>query len=692
MSNTRDDMTTAAPAGRSWLDAELGRIWLLAELCLRHLQRAGLRPASHPAAPDLDTVLAARAAARGGSSDIDALAHSLATADREVSAARRTSPLGQLARRLGLDRLELETLILAVAPHIDPPLADLFHVVRGGARRGVNLALVTQLLRLRRDDRVTVLSTLDPERPLVAWRLVEIGPADHSDASATNRAIQPTFGLIELLGGKAGPSSSLQRHARIVRAEPTLDDLVLAPRLRGLVERMCTASPAERPPWTVLWGIAGTGKTELSARIAAHAKQPLFVFDVMAVDKAARPELLRLAQRDTLALGAALYLGPLTVGDDATALVRRLDRHPGLVFLGVETARPPNLRLDHAVRELEVGLPDEQGRVALWQRAVDGGPSDGLDTLARSFHLSPGEILAVGSEAATIAGSEGRAVTYGDLRSGIERRLRNSLQDLAWRIDVRVRWSDLVLPPEGRGRVEEFIARRAFAHKVYGEWGFGDRLERGRGSIALFSGPPGTGKTMLAGLIAKGLGLDLYQVDLSQIQSRWIGETEKQLGRVFDLAERAHAVLLFDEADSLLSRRTDVETSNDRYANANVNYLLQRLEQYTGIVVLTTNKDAALDDALQRRLTLHLRLDVPEIPEREQLWRSFLPQGVPRDHDLDLDALAREFELTGGLIKNVVVRAAFLAAREDKKLGTVLLRRAATLELEDMGRVVRQCA
>ncbi|HEX7837502.1 MAG TPA: ATP-binding protein, partial [Kofleriaceae bacterium] len=418
--------------------------------------------------------------------------------------------------------------------------------------------------------------------------------------------------------------------------------------------------------------------------------------------RTARLELLRLAQRDALALGAALYVGPLTAGDDATALVRRLDACSGAcpvpVFLGVESSRPPNLRLDRPLREVELGLPDERGRAVLWQRAVgagappeatDGGAADGLATLARSFHLSPGEILATGREAQAIARSERRAVTYGDLRGGIERRLRNSLQDLAWRIDVRVQWSDLVLPPDGRGRVEEFIARRAFAHKVYGEWGFGDRLERGKGAIALFSGPPGTGKTMLAGLIAKGLGLDLYQVDLSQIQSRWIGETEKQLGRVFDLAERAHAVLLFDEADSLLSRRTDVETSNDRYANANVNYLLQRLEQYTGVVILTTNKDAALDEALQRRLTLHLRLDVPEIPEREQLWRSFLPQGVPRDPDLDVETLAREFELTGGLIKNVVVRAAFLAAREDQKLGTGLLRRAATLELEDMGRVVR---
>ncbi|HEX3763311.1 MAG TPA: ATP-binding protein [Kofleriaceae bacterium] len=687
------DGVPATPA-RSWLDLELGRIWLLAELCLRHLQRAGLRPQSHPAAPDLAAVLAARAAARGGSSEVDALAASLTQADRDVEAARRTSPLGLLARRIGLHRLEVETLMLAISPHIDPPLADLFHVVRGGARRGVNLALVTQLLRLRRDDRVAALSSLDPERPLVAWRLVEVGPADHSDASATSRAIQPTFGLIELLGG--GPSSSLARHARLLQAPATLDDLVLPPRLRDPLGRMAAAAaagPTARGPWTVLWGIAGTGKTTIAARLAAHAGQPLLAFDAMSVDRPQRPELLRLAQRDALALGAALYVGPLVPGDDASAVIRRLDHHPGPVLLGLETSRPPSLRLDRAVREVGLGLPDERGRTELWQRAVDGAASDAasdaLAALARSFQLSPGEILATGAEAREIAAGERRAVTYGDLRTGIERRLRNSLQDLAWRIDVRVQWSDLVLPPEGRGRVEEFIARRAFAHKVYGEWGFGDRLERGKGAIALFSGPPGTGKTMLAGLIAQGLGLDLYQVDLSQIQSRWIGETEKQLGRVFDLAERAHAVLLFDEADSLLAKRTDVETSNDRYANANVNYLLQRLEQYTGVVVLTTNKDAALDDALQRRLTLHLRLDVPEVPEREQLWRSFLPRGVPRDPDLDVEALAREFELTGGLIKNVVVRAAFLAAREDTRLGTGLLRRAATLELEDMGRVVR---
>jgi SpoVK/Ycf46/Vps4 family AAA+-type ATPase len=172
--------------------------------------------------------------------------------------------------------------------------------------------------------------------------------------------------------------------------------------------------------------------------------------------------------------------------------------------------------------------------------------------------------------------------------------------------------------------------------------------------------------------------------------SKWVGETEKQLGKVFDQAERAHAVLLFDEADSMFAKRTEVKTSNDRYANMAVNYLLQRLERYTGVAVLTTNKDASLDDALQRRLTLHLRLDIPDIEERERLWRTFMPKAAPVEQDIQFGILAKEFELSGGYIKNAAVRAAFLAAAHNAPIGMELLRLASALELEDMGRVVMQ--
>jgi SpoVK/Ycf46/Vps4 family AAA+-type ATPase len=287
-----------------------------------------------------------------------------------------------------------------------------------------------------------------------------------------------------------------------------------------------------------------------------------------------------------------------------------------------------------------------------------------------------------------IAERNGRAVTQLDARGGVERRLRNDLGDLARRITVLTTMNDLVLPPQDMDRVDEFIARKKHQDTVYRQWGFGDRVGYGKGLIALFSGPPGTGKTMLAGLIATQLDLDLYQVDLAQVVSKWVGETEKQLGQVFDRAERAHAVLLFDEADSLFAKRTEVKGANDRYGNMATNYLLQRLEQYTGVAVLTTNKDTALDEALQRRLTLHLRLDVPDVAERERLWQSFLPPKAPVESNLNLTALANEFELSGGYIKNAAVRAAFLAASVGAPIGMDILRLASALELEDMGRVV----
>jgi SpoVK/Ycf46/Vps4 family AAA+-type ATPase len=223
---------------------------------------------------------------------------------------------------------------------------------------------------------------------------------------------------------------------------------------------------------------------------------------------------------------------------------------------------------------------------------------------------------------------------------------------------------------------------------VFNDWGYGDRIGYGKGMIALFSGPPGTGKTMLAGLIAKALDLDIYQVDLATIVSKWVGETEKQLSKVFDSAERAHAVLLFDEADSLFAKRTEVKSSNDRYGNLAVNYLLQRLEQYTGVAILTTNKDAALDEALQRRLSLHLHLQIPEVEERVALWKSFMPSKAPIEPGLNFQEIAEDFELSGGYIKNAVLRAAFLAASEDSNITMAMLKRAAALELEDMGRVV----
>ncbi len=236
--------------------------------------------------------------------------------------------------------------------------------------------------------------------------------------------------------------------------------------------------------------------------------------------------------------------------------------------------------------------------------------------------------------------------------------------------------------------IAELIARIRQRRTVYETWGFAAKVGKGLGVSALFSGPPGTGKTMVAALIAKELHLELYQVDLGKLVSKYIGETEKQLGELFDAAEAGHAILLFDEADSLFGKRTDVKSSNDRYANLETNYLLQRLETFTGICLLTSNHEANIDPAFQRRLSLHLRFEVPDEEERAKLWRAMLPDAAPVVANLDFAGLARRFEMSGGYIRNAALRAAFLAADEGSSISDAHLEHAARLEYEGMGKIV----
>jgi SpoVK/Ycf46/Vps4 family AAA+-type ATPase len=277
---------------------------------------------------------------------------------------------------------------------------------------------------------------------------------------------------------------------------------------------------------------------------------------------------------------------------------------------------------------------------------------------------------------------------------GIRHNIAEGMTGLATRIDVSQSWDDLVLAGDAHDQIQALIARVRHAHRVLEDWGYRAKLARGTGVAALFSGPPGTGKTMVAGLIARELELELYQVDLSQVVSKWIGETEKQLARLFDAAEAGHALLLFDEADALFGQRNaDAKQAVDRYANLEVNFLLQRIEGFGGITILTTNLDTAIDRALKRRLAAHIVFPSPDEDERAALWRRMAVTGsAPLADDIDGDQLAAMYPaMTGANIRNAALAAAFHAAADGApKITQEHLHRAARGEYRSMGYVLAE--
>ena len=264
------------------------------------------------------------------------------------------------------------------------------------------------------------------------------------------------------------------------------------------------------------------------------------------------------------------------------------------------------------------------------------------------------------------------------------------LQGLATRISVRGRWDSTVLPQDTLDILHEMVRFGRFSGYVLDQQGYGRTMGYGRAITALFSGPSGTGKTLCAGLVARELGLELFRVDLASVVSKYIGETEERLSKLFDASQDAGIALLFDEADSLFAKRTDVQSSVDRYANLEVNYLLQRLEDFDGVAILTTNHPDSIDTAFLRRIRFKPHFPPPEAPERERLWRVMVPADAPQDHDLKLRELAEDYELTGGQIQNAVLRAAVWAAERSGPLTAGLLARAAEREYKDQGRVVRE--
>ncbi|HEX7839142.1 MAG TPA: ATP-binding protein, partial [Kofleriaceae bacterium] len=359
--------------------------------------------------------------------------------------------------------------------------------------------------------------------------------------------------------------------------------------------------------------------------------------------------------------------------------------HPGPLI--VRAPGHGDLPLAPGYLALELPPLAETERARVWRELLaerDGGAAI-AERLAARFAVGPGAMIRACRELdATPASPESSEHA---LATALRQHRSARIEAVAARVPTLARWDELVVPDDIADALREVCARVRHRRLVLEGWGMERAAATAQGVTALFQGGPGTGKTMAAGAIARALGYELWRVDLSKVVSKWIGETEKNLAAVFDAAEEGEIVLLFDEADSLFGKRTTVTSSNDRNANLETNYLLQRLDSFTGVAVLTTNAGTAIDPAFKRRMSVHVQFPFPDEADRERLWRAHLPASLPVSGALDLGALARKHQLSGGYIRNACLRAAYLAATDGGPLTDGHLHRAVALEYQRAGKL-----
>jgi hypothetical protein len=399
-------------------------------------------------------------------------------------------------------------------------------------------------------------------------------------------------------------------------------------------------------------------------------------------------ELCALLARESALNRTAFWLGSGDAAIDpesraaADHLLAELEA-PLLFYAGSFAAEVP-------VRTVSLPKLDRRAQTRLWVAVLSttaNSVNGEVERIAQQFDLGPSDISRVVSMAAARAARDSRrnaGISGSDLWAACREHVALGLEELARRIEPCFTWEDIVVPPIVLAQLREIASQVDQRARVYETWGFGEKLGRGRGISVLFAGASGTGKTMAAEVIAKHLDLDLYRIDLSGIVNKYIGETEKNLRRVFDAAERSGALLFFDEADALFGTRTEVRDSHDRYANIEVNYLLQRMEDYSGLAVLATNRKQSLDQAFLRRLRFVIDFPFPDAEHRRRIWQRVFPS-ASRTGALDYNALAR-LEVPGGNIRSIAVNAAFLAAGEDAPITTLHVMRAAAREFAKMER------
>lgn len=592
-----------------------------------------------------------------------------------------------LTERFGLSDFERDTLLLTCAPEFDPALPSLFAHIQGGNRAYATFGLALAAFSDPRWD------ALAPHRPLRLLHMVEVQPISSvpltaSPLAADERIVNYIKGLNvldERLAQIMQPSGSR------AAASFTPSQEVVA---KSILERL---GGNGAPPVIQLLGPDATVRFSTAQYVCDSLGRSLYRMDLSTLPATPSEidKLARLWQRENALLSVALYIeekesGTASASDGLEPLYRFLSHQPGLVFLGFTEGL---LRLRSDTFAFPVERPTAVEQFEAWKnRLAEHSDADSPAVVQRSRALA-GQYDLNTSEIDQVFAMAGPAAFDFDWSENDETRpdplwiasrdlTRPSLDRLAQRLDPKATWDDLVMPAEQLAILKQLPAQVRQRHTVYDEWGFAGRMNRGFGITALFSGESGTGKTMAAEVIANDLHLNLYRIDLSAVVSKYIGETEKNLRKLFDAAEQGGSILFFDEADALFGKRSEVKDSHDRYANIEINYLLQRMEAFSGLAILATNMKSALDLAFMRRLRFAINFPYPGIPERKRMWELVFPPEAPIE-GLDYERLSR-LNLSGGNIHSIALNAAFEAARDGGVISMPIVLAAVRMEMRKM--------
>jgi hypothetical protein len=603
----------------------------------------------------------------------------------------------RMARNLGLSRVEMDVVIFAASVELDPKYAKIFGYLHDDLSRWrPSPGLIIESLSAP-GSRMDMRKLFLPGSALMRHAILALAEGAHISLFTGLVLSTDVLGFIIGAGEQEDPmrSDALAEGPFMQAALP--EEIIR--KAAALAEQHLEDCMAEG--WIcIIQGERGSGRRALADLICTGLGRTPVIIDIDDPDEEDVVSVIRKGFSR-----AAIRSAPIIVeGYDASVEEAGREKVRAVLCRAIENFSGPAIlcsrglvhlkgRMQARSTVIEIPAADYAVRRRIWQEIlgskIDSKSGDGIASeIAARFRLTPGRMMYAYTSARSMAALDGREKPgVEDIYRACRMESVRSLSSLAKRIEPQRRLEEVVLPPERMEQLREVESHIRNRSRVYVDWGFQKKLSLGRGLNVLFSGSSGTGKTMAAEALAREIGLDLYKIDLSSVVSKYIGETEKNLKRIFDEAEESNAILFFDEADALFGKRSDVKDAHDRYANVEISYLLQKMEEHEGIVILATNLSRNMDEAFLRRMQFVVEFPFPEEDCRLLIWRSLLPEEAPVDGDLDLDFLAGKLQLAGGSIKNILVAAAFLAAEDGGVIGMKHLVRAAWKEMRKIGKV-----